>query len=876
MKKLNNILILALALCGLCPDISAQTVSTLAGTGTAGNTGDNGLASAAQVFLPGCVATDPAGNVYTGVLGNRIRKVAAGTNIITTYVGTGVSGFGGDGGPASAAMITGAPRDVATDAAGNLYFTDAGGRIRKVTQSTGIITTVAGIGGTASGYTGDGGPATASQLGYPQGIALDNAGNIYYTEYASQATVRKIDVTTGIVNTIAGTPGSSSLGFSGDGGPATSAHMTNPWDIALDNAGNLFIADFGNNRIRRVDALTGVITTFAGTGVGGSSGDGGLASAANMQPMGIVIDPANNIYFSQPNHRIRRIDAITGIITTVAGTGVAGFADGPVATALLNTPNNLSLDAAGNIYIADQINNRIRKVAVGCGTIIPGTITASGPNPACGTASSTLTLNGATASGVTYQWRSSTDNISWTNVGTGGTTYATGSISSTRYYKVIVSCSAGAAKDSTPVFTLTVNPSVTPSAVIMASPGNVICNGTSVTFTATLTNGGTNPGYQWKKGTTPVGTGTTYTSSTWSNGDVITLELSSNATCAAPVPAISNAITMTVNNAVNTTDPRTICSSQLPYMWNGITVTAGGPSAASITLSSSTGCDSTVTLNLTVNPAVTPAVTVTAVPGTSITTGTLVTFMATPANGGSSPVYTWRKNGAVVGGTGATYNDAALNNGDVISCTLLSSETCAQPDTARSAVTMQVTVPVIPCAVPAALVTTDVSFTSVRFVWSKVPDALHYEYVFNQSGADPVSGTVTNDTVYRAMGLVSGDYYLHVRTKCSTGQYSPWIRIIVHISNGTTGIPSVTGGSGFLLYPNPNKGVFTVQGPVGESSVDLDVLNYAGQLVYRSKENTVNGGLKREISLPAIASGAYLLRITGKEQVWAIRFVVTK
>ncbi|WP_118952806.1 T9SS type A sorting domain-containing protein [Taibaiella helva] len=876
MRKLNQLL-LSIALCCMGSIVTkAQTVSTVAGTGAFGNTGDGGLATAAQIMFPPCVASDASGNLYFGVLGTKIRKVAAGTNIITTFAGTGTAGYSGDGGPATAANISDV-RDIATDAAGNVYFTDGSGRIRKVTVATGIISTIAGIGGTApGGYTGDGGLATASQLGYPQGIVLDNAGNIYYTEYASQATVRKIDAVTGIVNTIAGVPGTSSLGFSGDGGPATSAHMTNPWDIALDNAGNLFIADFGNNRIRRVDALTGIMTTFAGTGVAGASGDGGLATAANIHPLGIVIDPANNIYFTQPENRIRRIDAITGIITTVAGAGTAGFADGPAATAQFNTPYNLALDGAGSIYVADQLNNRIRKIAASCSTVIPGTISATGPNPACSPASSTLTLNGASTSGVTYQWRSSTDNVTWTNIGTSSTTYATGSITSTRYYKVIVSCTAGSLKDSTPVFTLTVNPSVTPTAVISATPGNVICSGTNVTFSATIANGGSSPVYQWKNGTTPVGTGTSYSSSTLANGDVITLELTSNAACASPATLISNAVTMTVNNAVATTDSRTICSSALPYTWNGIVVTAGGPAAATKTFTAGSGCDSVVTLNLTVNPSVTPAVSISAVPGTAITAGTLVTFTATPVNGGASPVYSWRKNGVAVGTNSPVYNDAALNNGDIVSCTLESSETCAQPDTANAAVMMNVTVPVIPCAVPAALITMDVSFTAVKFVWSSVPGALRYEYKFDQSPSDPGSWTVTNDTFYKATGLINGDYYLHVRTQCSTGEYSPWIRIIVHISDGTTGIPSVTGGAGFMLYPNPNKGFFTVEGPVGETAVNLDILSYSGQVVYRTKENTVNGKLKKSFDLPAIASGAYLLRITGKDQVWAIRFVVTK
>jgi uncharacterized protein (TIGR03437 family) len=311
------------------------------------------------------VAADAAGNLFVADWSNcRVRKVAS-SGIITTVAGTGTCRFSGDGGLAAAAQLY-LPGGVAVDAVGDLFVADTyNNRIRKVSAS-GIITTVAG-GGVFAGFGGDGGLATAASLLLPNGVAVDAFGNLLIAD-TSNSRIRKVS-TGGIITTVAG---SGTAGFSGDGGLATAAQMSSPTGVLADASGNLFIADTGNQRIRKVSA-SGIITTVAGSGTAGFSGDGGLATAAQLSiPSGVAVDAAGNVFIADTgNRRIREVSA-GGIITTIAGTGNQGSSGdgGPAVGSDLNGPRGDSIDAQGSLVFSD--GSRIRRLVpspqlgVGC------------------------------------------------------------------------------------------------------------------------------------------------------------------------------------------------------------------------------------------------------------------------------------------------------------------------------------------------------------------------------------------------------------------------------------------------------------------------------------------------------------------------------
>ncbi len=346
-------------------EVSNGIITTVAGTGTLGFSGDGGPATAAELYAPYGVAVDAAGNLYIADASNRrIRKVSNG--IINTFAGNGQYRFSGDGGPAISATFY-SPQGLAMDAAANVYIGD-GNRIRKV--SNGIITTVAGNG--SYGFSGDGASATSAAI-QSTGVAVDAGGNLYIADIGNSR-IRK--VSNGTITTVAG---NGKVAFSGDGGPATSASLEGPYSVALDAAGNIFMADNGNNRIREVS--NGIITTVAGSGpscsptsCGSFSGDGGPATSATLsQPNGVTVDAAGNIYIADTyNNRIRKVT--NGIVTTVAGDGIQGFSGdgGSAIGASLNKPYGVAVNASGNLYIADTGNNRIRKVSNGNMTTVAG------------------------------------------------------------------------------------------------------------------------------------------------------------------------------------------------------------------------------------------------------------------------------------------------------------------------------------------------------------------------------------------------------------------------------------------------------------------------------------------------------------------------
>ena len=331
-------------------------INTVAGNGTNGYAGDGGAATSAGLSQPGCVTLDATGNLFIADSGNRrVRRL--GTNgVINTVAG---GGLGGDGGAATNASLAG-PSSVALDVTGNLLIVD-GGRLREV-GSNGVINTAAGNG--TNGYAGDGGAATNASLNGPFGVAVSATDNRFISDRYNHC-VRQVD-TNGIITTLVGT----GPGRFGDGGVAVYAGLNGPTAVAVDAAGDLFIADAGNNRIRKVDTNR-TITTLAGNGTNGFSGDGGPATNAGLNaPSSLAVDATGNVFITDyGNGRIREVGT-NGVITTVAGNGGSeNYLDvnvlGSVATNVsFYKPNGVAVDTAGNLFIEDHFQVRIREVGV--------------------------------------------------------------------------------------------------------------------------------------------------------------------------------------------------------------------------------------------------------------------------------------------------------------------------------------------------------------------------------------------------------------------------------------------------------------------------------------------------------------------------------
>jgi sugar lactone lactonase YvrE len=529
----------------------AQIITTVAGSGVAGFSGDGGPATMAALLGPSGVAADKNNNLYIADNdNNRIRKVDAITGIITTVAGNGVYSFAGDGGPATSASLK-EPTGVAIDAGGNIYIADYyNNRIRKVDAVTGIISTIAGNG--SNGFSGDGGPADSASIWLPTGVAVDGDGNVYIADWPNQR-IRKVDASTGIITTVAG---NGTPGFSGDGGLATSAWLFQPYGIAVDAGKNLFIADYANNRIRKVDAGTGIISTVAGTGIQGYNGDGLSGLSTNLTaPTGITVDIFGNLYIADLSQRVLRMDAVTGIITTIAGNGTQGFSGdgGPAVNAQLFNSWGVFVNGNGDLYIADLNNSRVRKVAL-CFPPFISSLPVNATFCSSGDANFEIKATGA----MSYQWQINT-NLGWQNL-TDGPNYGGTNTDSLNLinigfglngseYRCEVSNGCGSLQSGPD--TLTVVLSVTPSLEIKSSSTSV-CKDSAIEFIAIPTNEGATPSFQWKVNGIDAQTGlTSYTNNHLNNGDIVSCLMTSNAVCAIPPTAISDSIQVLVTSQCN-------------------------------------------------------------------------------------------------------------------------------------------------------------------------------------------------------------------------------------------------------------------------------------------------------------------------------------
>ncbi|HEY4061292.1 MAG TPA: gliding motility-associated C-terminal domain-containing protein [Puia sp.] len=578
-------------------------VFTIAGTGSKGMSGDGSPAVCATIESPKGIAVDAFGNVYIGTQ-NNIRRVDGRTGIISTLAATQNTN----------------PYGVCIGPDGNVYYADyLANLIHKVNVTTGVMTTLAG-GGT--GPLGDGGPAISATINRPTGIAVDSKGNIYFCD-GLDARIRKVDAVTGIITTIAGT-GINTVS-SGDGGPATSATVPFPESICVDQAGDVYEGELqipATSRVRKIDMTTGIITTLAGSNLAAATGDGGPAVNANLRdPAGLCMDTKGNLYIDEGDSgTLRKIDAVSGIITTIAGQDFnIGFnGDGTALSTTFDFPVGICADAAGNIYVADDGNHRARKLYQGAPPGYPNSaISISGNGSICAGSTVSFTAT-ATAAGPNpvYQWAINGDTVGTNSPVYEPPTFNNGDVVTCKLILYQTTCPAILNPASNKISIL-IGPPVAPSVSISADLPQ-LCTGSKVTFTPSPVNAGPTPSYQWLLNGAPAATGPTWTSTIFQDGDVVSCLMEADPTqpCLLYSDAIANDITLSVS----------------AFPAPAVTVTTGGKGV----------CQG--------DPAI---------------------FQAAAANAGPSPAYQWQINGMTAGSNDPVFTDNHPSSGNKITCRMI-------------------------------------------------------------------------------------------------------------------------------------------------------------------------------------------------------------
>jgi len=785
-----------------------QVVRTIAGTGVKGNTGNNGPAIAATLYSINGLYVDPSGNVFmSDNSSNVVRKIDQ-NGIISCFAGTGSSGYGGDGGPASAANFS-YPLGIIGDAAGNLYIADDGNSCVRKIDPHGNISTVAGTG--RWGYSGDNGPAVSAKLNGACSVVLDRWGNLYIAD--GNTRIRKVD-TLGFITTFAGNGG---WGYSGDGGPATNAGLSGPTGITIDRNGNIYFSDNLNNVIRKVDTA-GIISTFAGTHRAGYSGDGGAATLAKLNnPYSLKIDDSGNLYIADMNNsRIRKVNT-SGIISTVCGTGHSGFSGNgaPATAAELSAPNSVCFDRYGFMYISDAGNHMIRQVintsAINM-TTFPGTSICEHVPVAFNTTLMPGLYN------YTCKWllngRALADDTLY---------YNTDTINNGDR----ITCSIVDPAGNFPLFTDTVSMVVAtrlvPSLIIYNDLGGAVCMGNSATFYTRPVNGGARPQYEWMVNGAYRDTGVTF-NYVPSDSDLVTCKITSSYTCALPDTAVSNSVRMAINPTIST----------------GVSITASA---------------------------------------NNICFGNSVTFNATVVNGGSTPSVYWKKFGAVID-SGFSYSYVP-QTGDGISCAMMSTLLCPDPPVSESNVITIITNPdVVPVATIGAFPSDTVAFlgqviTLYAGITSGGTDPVYQWYKNGQpiAGATEASyhyNVYENDTLY-----------------CIVTSNAPCVITPVDTSNQVIlrasylGVAQVENSVGdIVVFPNPGNGGFSLTGAFADGApgnIQLQIINMEGSVVFTKNIEATGKELKEQLSLNGkLAPGTYILKLTADHACQNIKLIIEK
>jgi len=978
-----SLILLNIFLLGIgCSHSYAQIITTVAGTNmVSGYSGDGGPSTAALIDNPRGVAIDSAGNVYIADHFNFVIRKISTNGIITTVAGNGTSGNSGDGGPATSAQLY-YPIAVAVDKAGNLYIAEDDGAVVRKVNTAGIISTYAGS-FFNQGYSGDGGPAAAARLYTPRSIAVDPAGNVYifdglnynirkvnpagiistfvpsgtlynraslatdnsgnlYIADPTHSVVRKV-TPAGVMTTIAGT---GAYGTSGDGGPATSAQLGFPSGVTIDNAGNIYISDEGTSTIRKIDPA-GIITRFALAGGANYSGDGGPALAATMWiPQGITTDNAGHFYVADSyNHTIRKITECIAVVfnqqpsdKTICENSNTSFSanslnadayqwqvnTGTGWNSITNnstysgaTTNTLvigSATASMNNYQyrctganACSITNSYSAVASLTVITAPSVaITASASNICPGSfAGFTATVTNGGSNPV-YQWQVN-DGSGWNNI-INNSTYTGATANVLIVNSVIASmnnyqyrCQVNNTCNnyySTPA-TLTI---VAASTVTISTLPNSVCPGGPVTITATITNGGTAPAYQWQvntgSGWTNLANGGVYSGATTntlaisqatasmnnyqyrcvganscsnSNSAATTLTVIAPPAIAITKPAFNicsgRSFTFTATVTNEGTNPAYQWQVNDGTGWSNISDNGTYSGAATNTLTiiktdvvmsnyqyrcvfiNSCGTIYSISESLIVTQTLTPTITI-AASATDICSGTAVTFTATITNGGTKPAYQWQVNGVNTGPNSNTYTNSNLANGDVISCLLTSSLTCSVPVASGSNIVMTVNpLPVVSVTADTtikkgSIVQLNASATGVidNYLWMPATD-LSDQHIANP-GTKPVNTITYQVSATTANGC--------------TGYGKVTITVIKKIVMPNAFTPNGDG----------KNDVFRIPPSITFSLTTFSIFNRWGNLVFQT--NDITKGWDGTFNARPSDVGTYVYMITGtsqKEQV---------